>query len=1071
MWFGTQDGLNKYDGYTFTVYKHDPFDSTSISDNYIKCIFEDQSGVLWIGTENGGFNRFNRGTETFENFRHDPDNANSLANNHVWDIVEDNNGNLWIGTWGAGLVKFDIQNKQFTHFRYNLNSLIDNRIRCLYYDKAGYIWIGTENGGLNRYHPKTKTFEHFQHDSNDLSSKTHNRVQVIWEDASGNLWIGTQLGLNLFDRETEIFTHFPLTLDWEWTEVTSIEEDEAGNLWIGASDRGICRFDPKTNSFQYFQNVPHDPSSLVPSGILSMVKDRTNLVWAGTNGGGIEHFNLVQKFKYYTHISNDPNSLSDSSIRSVYETRDSVLWVGSYGGLDKFDRRSNTSAHYVFEPNNPNSLKNNNVYSIIEDIDGSLWVGTEGGGLHHFDPQSEIFIQYLSNPNDANSLPGNFIFHLFLGEDSDLWIGTDAGLTQLTPENKQKGHFINFSSSLGGATVNSIIEDQQGSIWIGTATSGLSRFDRDTETFSHYKHDALNPNSLSSDRIKCIYQDQSGNLWIGTSGGGLNRFDFNRQTFKHYTEKDGLPNDVVYGILEDDYKNIWLSTNRGLSKFNPTEETFRNYDVHDGLQSNEFNTGAYYKSWTGEMFFGGINGFNAFFPDQVQDDALTPPIVLTDFLILNESVPLGTWKEGRSILHNHITETKELTLSYKDNIFSFMFSALSFSAPGKNQYAYKMEGLDHEWIYTDATKRFATYTHLPAGDYTFKVKGTNHDGTWNETGVSLPIKITPQIWKTWWAYFLYFLSMVGFFFGTIQWRLIQAKKQTAILEKQVDERTTEIRQNEQELEKQYNFLDSVIESLSQPFYVIDAKTYKTVLKNTAAKERIDSGGMYCHSLLFGKDKPCSHSGHFCPLPDVKKTKQIVKFERTHVDKDGKTLFAEINAYPIFDQDGNVVQMIEYWMDITARKELENTLKDNLEKRNKELTTKAMHMMKDRETLIDIIKEVQDLYQKSHPDHKSQIKSIVSALNKQIDSGSEWDEFELWFQEVHSDFYEKLGDICGDLTPREKKICAFLKLNLNTKEIASLANLTVKTIEVYRSQLRKKLKIQHGNNLLKFISDL
>ncbi|MFQ6677518.1 MAG: two-component regulator propeller domain-containing protein [Fidelibacterota bacterium] len=1074
MWFGTQDGLNKYDGYSFTIYKHDPYDSTTISDNYIRCIYEDHSGTLWIGTENGGLNRFNRGKEIFENFRHDPAKSNSLANNHVWDIVEDNDGFLWIGTWGDGLEKFDIQKNKFTHFRHDPkdpNSLSDNRVRCLYYDQEGFLWVGTEEGGLNRFNLGNNTFKHYQHNPDNSSSISHNLIQDIREDNQGNLWVGTKYGINRFNREKETFTRHSLTLDWPWTEVTSILEDVDGYLWIGAVGYGLCKFDSKTGSFQYYTHNPNNPYSLSESGILILYRDRSGLIWTGTRGGGLNQFDPTPKFRYYTHIPNDPNSLSAPSIRAIYEDQDSVLWVGVYGGLDKFDRKTGSTKHFSFDINNPNGMQNDNVYAITEDIDGSLWIGIEGGGLYHFNQQSEIFTPYLHSDNDPFSIAGDFIFKLLMDTNGNLWIGTDAGLSQLTPINKKKGRFINYTSSLGGATVNSIIQAQQGSIWVGTAMSGLFRLDMDTESFINYTHSESNPRTISSDRIKCIYLDQSDHLWIGTNGGGLNQFDFTSQTFKHYTEKDGLPNDVVYGILEDDHKNLWLSTNKGISKFNPAENTFRNFDIRDGLQSNEFNTGAYYKSWTGEMFFGGISGLNAFFPDRIQDDIYSPPIVITDFRILNEPVPIGVWEGNRSILQNCIAETDVLTLSYKDRAFSFMFVALDFSVPDKNQYAYKMEGFDPDWINTVASKRFAAYTHLPAGEYIFKVKGTNHDGIWNEEGVSLPIIITPPPWKTWWAYFAFYLAILVLFFGIIEWRFRRVKKQTVLLEQQVDERTIEIQNHKKEIEQQNQFLHSVIESLSQPFYVIDAKTNKTILKNSAAKQRADSGGIYCHSLLFGTDKTCNLSGNFCPLPEVKKTKKLVKFEREHVDRNGKTNYAEITAFPIFDNNGNVVQMIEYWSDITARKELENTLKENLENRNKKLTSKAMRMTKDREILIDIMNEVQTLYEKSQAENKFQIKSIISKLNEQIDSGTEWDEFELWFQEVHSDFYQNLGEICSDLTLREQKICAFLKLNLNTKEIASLTNLTVKTIEVYRSQLRKKLNIQQGDNLVKFISDL
>ena len=1071
MWFGTQDGLNKFDGYSFTIYKYDPFDSTTISDNYIRCIYEDKLGTLWIGTENGGLNRFNRDKETFERYLHDPNNPNSIANNNIAAISEDEDGMLWIGTRGNDLEKFDIQNNRFIHIKYDPHShLEDDQIRCMYRDKKGIFWIGTENSGLKRYDPGSRNVENFQHRNNDPTSITNNTVNTIWKDDSGNLWVCTKMGLNLFDRQTKTFTGFPLLLNGKWAETTSILEDESGRLWIGTM-AGMILFEPGTKTYQYYQNDPNNLSSYSSSGALTLYKDKTGLVWIGTNGGGVDRLNLSQKFKYYTHISTEPSSISHTSIRAIFEDQDSVLWVGSYGGLDKFDRKTDKIIHYKFNPDNPNSLNNNNVYAIVGDYDGTLWVGTEGGGLNHFDPQSEKFTQFIHDVHNPNSLSGHFIFELLLDNSGDLWIGSEAGLSLFTNENKPSSHFINYAFNMGKITVNSIIRDYQGYLWIGSETAGLIRFDDNTESFIQYTHDPQNAHSLSSDRIKCLYQDVSGNLWIGTNGGGLDQFDFTSQSFRHYSVKDGLPNDIIYGILEDKQGNLWLSSNMGLSRFDAEAESFRNYDIDDGLQSNEFNTGAFYKSWTGEMFFGGISGLNAFFPDRIKDNTQYPPIVVTDFQILNESVPIGAWKNDRTILHKSITETDALTLSHRDRVFSFMFAALDFSAPDKNQYAYKMDGIDLNWNYTKASKRFATYTHLPAGNYTFKVKGTNQDGVWNEAGKSIPIKITPPFWKTWWAYIFYGISIISLFLVTIQWRLKQVKNQRALLKKQVDERTVEIQGHKKEIEHQNEFLHSVIESLSQPFYVIDAKNFKTVLQNSAAKEKVEIGGMYCHSLLFGNEKPCSHSGHYCPLPDVKRNKQLVTHERSHVDENGKTTYTQISAFPVFDEEGNVAQMIEYWTDITARKELENKLKENLVNRNKILTSRAMRMSRDREILIEIVADIQSLYNNNKSKEKSKLKQITEKLTDQINAGTEWDEFDLWFQEVHSDFYDKLKTLCSDMTTRELKICAFLKLNLNTKEIASLTNLTVKTIEVYRSQLRKKLNIQRGDNLVKFISDL
>lgn len=1081
MWFGTEDGLNKYDGYTVTIYKHDPTDSTTISDNLIRCLFEDQSGTLWIGTERGGLNRFNRDNETFESYQNNLAASTGLSSNSIWSMDEDRDGNLWIGTWGNGINYFDSKKRRFIHpdnISGDHSQLVNNRIRSLHLDQNNILWIGTDNGGLSRYDPESNLVENFQLEINNQIGDNQNRVWVIREDSRNNLWVGTNFGLNLFDRQTNEFTIFPLLTfwnphkyDWKYVEVTSVVEDESGLLWIGTNGRGICRFDPHTTEYQYYQNDPNNFSSISSSGILTMTRDNDNLIWAGTNGGGIDRFNPEPKFIYYAHFSPDSNSLSHPSIRAIFEDRDSVLWVGSYGGLDKFDRKANHTTHYRFKPDNPYGLINKNVYSIAKDHDGTMWIGTEGGGLHHFNPQTEKFIPYLNDDDKPKIISGNFIFNLFVDQNNDLWIGTNNGISLLTNENKSKGYFINDFLKLNGYVITAIIEDEKGFMWIGTERNGLIRYDKNSKIVSHFNHNLRDVNTISNNRIKCVFKDSSGKLWIGTNGGGLNQFNYVSETFSAYTEKDGLPNDVIYGILEDNDRNLWLSTNKGLSKFNPAKGTFRNYDVHDGLQSYEFNTGAYFRSWTGEMFFGGINGLNAFFPEQIHDDQNTPNIVLTDFAIHNKSVTIGEVLESGTILSSHISEINNLSLSYRDRDFTFMFSVLNFHAPGKNQYAYKMDGFDHNWIFTNASRRSASYTHLPAGKYTFRVKGSNQDGVWNTKGISLPIRITPPFWKTWWAYMVYGIGIIGIFWGTIQWRLKQIKKRTTILEKEVDERTAELQDSKQKLQDQFQFLQSVIESLSQPFYVIDAKTYKTVLTNTAAKERIKSGKMHCHSLMFGNENPCSHSGHFCPLPEVKKTKHLVKFERKYTDETGKTYYAEINAYPIFDHSGNVIQMIEYWTDITDRKNLENTLKQNLENRNKQLTSKAMRMTKDREILIEIIKDVQSLYQKTQPDLKSRVKSVISKLNNQIESGSEWDEFELWFQEVHSEFYQKLVEICSDLTPREMKICAFLKLNLNTKEIASLANLTVKTIEVYRSQLRKKLNVKPGENLVKFISEL
>jgi signal transduction histidine kinase/FixJ family two-component response regulator len=419
------------------------------------------------------------------------------------------------------------------------------------------------------------------------------------------------------------------------------------------------------------------------------------------------------------------------------------------GGLNKFDRSTQSFTHYKADPDNPNSLSRDLIWTIYTDRQGVLWIGTLSGGLNAFDPKTETFTRYAADPSDPQSLSHK--------------------------------------------SVKALYEDRSGTLWVGTDGGGLNRFDRETQTFTHYKADPDIPHSISNDRIKAIQQDRTGALWIGT-GNGLNRFNQTDERFTHYHERDGLPNDVIYGILEDGDGDLWLSTNRGLSRFNPRTETFKNYDVRDGLQSNEFNAGAFHKSASGEMFFGGVHGVSAFYPERIKDNSYLPPVVLTDFLIFNESVPVGQ----DSPLSQSISEVKEIVLSHEDRVFSFEFAALNYIIPEKNQYAYIMEGVDLDWVYS-GDRRFVTYTNLDPGRYTFKVKGSNNDGVWNEAGVSVNIVITPPFWETVWFRAGMLLVIATTIVGTYYLRVATIKRQQQVLETQVAERTEQLAQSNEAL--------------------------------------------------------------------------------------------------------------------------------------------------------------------------------------------------------------------------------------------------------------------------------
>jgi len=824
MWFGTADGLNKYDGYSFTIYNHDPRDSTSISDNKIITIYEDKSGTLWIGTDGGGLNKFDRETEKFTHYKHEPSNPNSLSDNHILSICEDKSGALWIGTHYGGLNRlvlseaegFDRETEKFEHFKHDPadpNSLSHNHVFPICEDQSGVLWIGTNDGGLNKFDRENKKFIHYKFDPSNPTSLSNDIINAIYEDKSGTLWIGTTNGLNKlvlstswdsgqalseceeYDRERAKFVHYnhdpfnPNSLSD--STIWSIYEDKSDKLWIGTARGGLNRFDREKGIFVHYKNDPYDPKSLSDNRIRSIFEDKCGVLWIGTNGGGVNKFNrLKEKFVHYKNNPSNMNSLSSNRIYSFYQDKTATFWIGtSGGGLNQYNREKETFVHYKNDPSNPNSLSDDIVLSVYVDQFNTLWIGTDDGGLNKFNREQESFTCYKNDPSNPNSLSDNTVRVIFEDKSGALWIGTDHG--GLNKFDREKVTFTRYKhdpqnvNSLSNKAVRSIYEDHSGVLWIGTYGGGMNRFDRSTGRFIHYKHDPANPNSLSNNYVLSIYKDpgDSGHtLWIGTFGGGLNKvvlsesekpapsissqkrsgqagqalsepegFDSVKAEFTYFTENDGLPNNVVYGILGDDHGNLWLSTNKGLSKFNPSTETFRNYDVNDGLQSNEFNTGAYYKSKSGEMFFGGINGFNAFYPDSIKDNLFIPPVVIT------------TIKKFDEIVKRDISDTEEIELSYKDNYLTFEFVAFDYTNPQKNQYQYIMEKFDKDWIDT-GTRRFATYTNLDPGKYVFKVIGSNSDGKWNEQGVSVRIVIKPPFWKTWWFIILsaVFLIVIGY---------------------------------------------------------------------------------------------------------------------------------------------------------------------------------------------------------------------------------------------------------------------------------------------------------------------
>ena len=786
LWFATQDGLNRFDGYTFTIYKHNIRDENSLTGNFIRCIHEDKAGNLWIGTYNDGLNRFDPETETFTRYQNNPDNPYSISSVEVLDIVEDSTGALWFAVGGAngGLNKFDPNTETFIHYQHdpgNPNSLSSNNLTEIYIDKVGILWLGMADGFFSKFNPKTEIFTPYLHDPANPNSIGNNLVNNIVGDQTGIMWLGTKDGLDKFDPKTETFIHYAHNPDNPNSitsgEVLSLLLDPNGTLWIGTQN-GLNNFDPETEIFTRYLHKPFDPASPAGFQIDTIYIDNGGILWVGQRGRGLSYYAPSRiKFKTYRNIPKDPNSLNNNNVRCIYVDQTGITWIGTFGGgVNKFDRETDTFTHYQHNPDDPQSLSGNIVCRIGETRDRILWFGTQRHGINQFDRSTETFTHYLDD---------EWIYEIYEDRTGTLWV---AG-TGFHRFDKKTGKFTKLSKALEGYTTRlilSIYEDSRGEFWFG-ASEGLFKFDRETETVTrHYQYEPNNPNSLSNSQVNYIHETLDGILWLATEEG-LTKFDPRTERFTRYTELNGLPNNVVQGILQDDQGNLWLSTNWGLSKFNIEAETFRNYDVNDGLQGNGFNRRGCYKNEHGEMLFCGLNGFNIFHPGSIIDDLYHPPVVLTDFRLFNKSV-----RVSESHLQQPIWDTDTLKLFYKDDIVSFEFSALSYAAPEKNRYQYILDGYEQAWNDVDSKRRFATYTNLPAGDYTFRARATNSDGVWSDNEVALNITITPPLWQTWWAYVLYVVVAVGSVLGYIRWRESAAEAHRRELKIQVVERTEEL---------------------------------------------------------------------------------------------------------------------------------------------------------------------------------------------------------------------------------------------------------------------------------------
>jgi two-component system sensor histidine kinase ChiS len=819
MWFGTQNGLNRFDGYEFKKYKYSSRNSSTLPGNTVLVIYEDRAGNLWIGTDGGGLSCFNPITAEFIRYPYtsylDPNPSTDIDS--ITTIHEDRNGMLWIGTSG-GLLYFDSKNLRWSSFDQKLEilgTLSENRIRAIFEDQRGIIWIGTEGGGLKSFKPETGEFIHFLHQPDAPDSLSGNIVSAIFEDSARNLWVGTQRGLDRFDRRKENFIHYKCNPNnpkgLSGNQVKVIFEDSKKNLWIGTDDglnllslseKGEVRF------IQYRHELNINPYSLSNNNIYSIAEDNCGSLWIGTDGGGINRIDSQkQRFSHFYGKPNDPASLSSNDVSCLLEDKDGILWIGTHNsGLNRYNPETGKFKFYKSSSSDPGSLSSHDVMAIHEDTEGVLWIGTWGGGINRFNRDTETFSRYTVSVGTSKGPNSNDIFCFCEDQDSNLWIGTwKGGLNLFLREKNEFVHYINEAQnpkSISSNGVTFIYPDREDGkfLWVGTYSSGLESFNRHTGDFMHYIHKPANLNSLSNNQVMCVYisPHHQDIVWVGTQGGGLNMLNKETNTWQIFTEEDGLSNNTILGILEDNNRNLWLSTFEGLSRFDLEKGDFRNYYAEDGLQHNEFNQGAFFKGRDGRFYFGGINGFNAFYPEEITQNLYKPPVVITEFKVLN--------REGFQ-LEKSILETEEITLSHKDT-FSFEFAALNYTASAKNQYAYKLEkeGADDDWIQLHH-KRDITFSLVSPGEYVFRVKGSNNDGVWNDVGTSVKLIITPPFWSTWWFRVLLGLAVLGMFFVMYKLRVRRYKIQRKNLEIEVAKRTQEISHQKEIIEEKNTQLE------------------------------------------------------------------------------------------------------------------------------------------------------------------------------------------------------------------------------------------------------------------------
>lgn len=793
VWIGTAEGLNRFDGYTFKIFKYNPSDSTTLSDHHILDLFEDADGFIWINTRKG-YNIYDPATERIDKDANKAAKRLGLPDADFNRVLKNKNGDFWIHHNRLGLLQYVSSSKRLVKIRFSpqmqqaatQEKAANPVISDFNEDENGNLWIVYNNGFLARLDSKTyiPTYQSSLLQARNFGNSVNHRVFV---DADGEPWvyiIKAVRGAFYFDtRKNELISVNKSASDFKLNNniVSAIISGPDGKIWIGTDHGGINLIDKEKRSVTFLQHNPNDPKTISQNSIMTLYKDPTGMIWAGTFKTGFCNYHKnIFKFSLIRNLPSSPGSLPFDDVNVFAEDKKGNIWIGANGGgLIYFDRKKNTFKQYRNIPGDASSLSNDVVVSLLLDKSDILWIGTYFGGLNSFD--GKTFKRYLHNPADSASLIDDRVWEIYEDSKRRLWIGTlGDGLDLFDRQKNTFKHYRPFApNSISSDYIAAILEDKDGDIWIGTAY-GIDVLKKSTGKFVHFGHDARNPGSISSDAVISLAKDQLGNIWIGTSQG-LNVYEKKRNTFITYNSENGLPDNSILTIAVDRKQDLWLGTTKGLVHFHITKRNgtlpekfeIRAYNEVDGLQGRSFNENAAIRLRSGELIFGGANGFTIFDPEKLEDESVGSDVVLTDFQIFNKSIKPDEKLDGKVVLEKSISVTDEIRLNYSQNVFTIEFAALNFLHWDKNHYLYTLEGFNDQWFEADNNTRKVTYTNLDPGNYVFKVKIKEGNAVSGER--ILKIKIDPPFWKTPLAYVLYILAIIGAL-AVARWILLERER-------------------------------------------------------------------------------------------------------------------------------------------------------------------------------------------------------------------------------------------------------------------------------------------------------